>query len=129
MSPHFLHSVARRSERVAMDASVSLRRPGQLNYRVRIFDSSLHGCRVEFVERPSLEEQLWVKFDGLQPIEAEVCWIDGFMVGQISPSRSIRPCSIAWSAFAEPTAGRTSAAPMKRPPVSNGRCPGESGRW
>jgi PilZ domain len=81
MSPHLLNSVARRSERVALNASVSLRRSGQLNYRVRIFDASLHGCRVEFVERPSLEEQLWVKFDGLQPLEAEVCWIDGFMAG------------------------------------------------
>jgi PilZ domain-containing protein len=81
MSPHLLNSVERRSERIAMDASVSLRRCGQLSYRVRIFDASLHGCRIEFVERPKLEEQLWVKFDALQPLEAEVCWIDGFMVG------------------------------------------------
>lgn len=71
----------RRSERVALNASVSLRRSGQLNYRVRVFDASLHGCRVEFVERPQLDEQLWVKFDGLQPIEAEVCWIEGVAVG------------------------------------------------
>jgi PilZ domain-containing protein len=71
----------RRSERVALNASVSLRRSGQLNYRVRIFDASLHGCRVEFVDRPKLDEQLWVKFDGLQPLEAQVCWVEGFTVG------------------------------------------------
>jgi hypothetical protein len=71
----------RRSERVALNASISLRRSGQLNYRVRIFDASLHGCRVEFVERPNVDEQLWVKFDGLQPLEAEVCWVEGFAVG------------------------------------------------
>jgi hypothetical protein len=71
----------RRSERVALDAGVSLRRPGQLAYRVKIFDASQHGCRLEFVERPKLEEQLWVKFDGLQPLEAEVCWVQGFTVG------------------------------------------------
>ena len=71
----------RRSERVALDASVSLRRSGHLNYRVRIFDASLHGCRVEFVERPKVDEQLWVKFDGLQPLEAQVCWVEGFTVG------------------------------------------------
>jgi hypothetical protein len=72
---------ARRSERVAIHADVSLRRSGQHNYRVRVFDVSLHGCRVEFVERPQLDEQLWVKFDGLQAIEAEVCWLDGFAAG------------------------------------------------
>jgi hypothetical protein len=71
----------RRSDRVSLTGVVSLRRSGQLNYRVRVFDASLHGCRVEFVERPKLDEQLWVKFDGLQPVEAEVCWVDGFAAG------------------------------------------------
>lgn len=71
----------RRSERVSLDAGVALRRPGQLAYRVKIFDASPHGCRLEFVERPRLDEQLWVKFDGLQPLEAEVCWVSGFLAG------------------------------------------------
>ncbi|HET7606317.1 MAG TPA: PilZ domain-containing protein [Sphingomicrobium sp.] len=81
MSLPLNQSASRRSERVALDARVSLRRPGQLGYAVRIFDVSCHGCRVEFVERPAIDEQLWVRFDGLQPIEAEVCWIDGFTAG------------------------------------------------
>ncbi|HEX3423452.1 MAG TPA: PilZ domain-containing protein [Sphingomicrobium sp.] len=81
MSIPLLQPSERRSERIALDASISLRRPGQLNYRVQIFDASLHVCRVEFVERPRLDEQLWVKFDGLQPLEAEVCWVEGFTVG------------------------------------------------
>jgi hypothetical protein len=75
------NSSARRSERVALDAVVMLRRSGHLNFRVRVFDASLHGCRVEFVDRPELEEQLWVKFDDLQPIAAEVCWVEGFSAG------------------------------------------------
>jgi hypothetical protein len=75
------NSSARRSERVALDAVVMLRRSGQLNFRVRVFDASLHGCRVEFVDRPELDEQLWVKFDELQPIAAEVCWVEGFSAG------------------------------------------------
>jgi hypothetical protein len=75
------NSSARRSERVALDAVVMLRRSGQLNFRVRVFDASLHGCRVEFVDRPELDEQLWVKFDDLQPIAAEVCWVEGFSAG------------------------------------------------
>ena len=81
MNASNLQPIERRSERVPLSASVSLRRSGQLNYRVRIFNASLHGCRVEFVDRPNLAEQLWVKFDGLQPIEAEVCWIEGVAVG------------------------------------------------
>jgi hypothetical protein len=72
---------ARRSERQRLDATVSLRRPGQLSYRVNVLDASLHGCRVEFVERPNIDEQLWVKFDGLQPLECEVCWVQGFTAG------------------------------------------------
>ena len=75
------NSSARRSERVALDAVVMLRRSGQLNFRVRVYDASQHGCRVEFVDRPDLDEQLWVKFDELQPIAAEVCWVEGFSVG------------------------------------------------
>jgi hypothetical protein len=76
-----LQPYERRSERVALNASVSLRRSGQIKYQVHIFDVSLHGCRIEFVERPNLDEQLWVKFNGLQPIEAEVCRVDGCSVG------------------------------------------------
>jgi hypothetical protein len=81
MSPRFHLTSERRSHRVRLHAFVALRRSGQLNYKVRVLDASLHGCRVEFVERPKLDEQLWVKFDGLQAIEAEVCWIDGFTAG------------------------------------------------
>ncbi|HEV8407622.1 MAG TPA: PilZ domain-containing protein [Sphingomicrobium sp.] len=81
MGNPLLQPSERRSERIALNASVSLRRSGQLNYRVRIFDASLHGCRVEFVERPKLDELLWVKFEGLQPLQAEVCWVEGFTVG------------------------------------------------
>ncbi|HEX5258311.1 MAG TPA: PilZ domain-containing protein [Sphingomicrobium sp.] len=81
MTTPLFNTAARRSERVAIDAEVSLRRSGQLNYSVRAYDASLHGCRVEFVERPQLDERLWVKFDGLQPLEAEVCWVEGFAAG------------------------------------------------
>ena len=59
----------RRTERVAVNAEVALRRSGQLNYRVRVFDASPLGCRLEFVERPQLDERVWIKFDGLDPIE------------------------------------------------------------
>lgn len=74
-------ATARKSQRVHVAAEVMLRRAGHRGYRVRIFDVSPHGCKAEFVERPELEEHVWVKFDGLDSIEAAVCWVRGFDVG------------------------------------------------
>jgi len=64
-----------------MSAEVTLRRPGQTSYRVRIMDVSPHGCKAEFVERPKLDELVWLKFEGLDALEAIVCWVGGFEVG------------------------------------------------
>jgi len=72
---------ARKADRVAVNAEVSLRRPGQNHYRVRAYDASPLGCKLEFVERPELAERVWVKFDGLEAIEGQVCWVNGFVVG------------------------------------------------
>ena len=77
----FSERYERRSDRVAVNAEVALRRSSQLNYRVHAYDVSPHGCRLEFVERPELDERVWVKFEGLSAIEGLVCWIDGFLVG------------------------------------------------
>ena len=71
----------RRSDRIALDADVSLRRTGQNTYRVHVFDVSPHGCKLEFVERPKVDEHVWVKFEGLDSIECQVCRVDDFVVG------------------------------------------------
>lgn len=71
----------RRSRRVALGAKVMLRRSGQNNYRVNVYDISPHGCRVEFVERLDLEELLWVKFERLDALEASVCWTRAPLAG------------------------------------------------
>jgi PilZ domain-containing protein len=60
---------------------VRVRRVGQNAYSVRIFDLSPEGARVEVVERPRVGEQMMLKFDGLEVLQSEVCWIDGFIVG------------------------------------------------
>ena len=80
----------RKSARVGLSAEVILRRTGHGSYRVKIFDVSLHGCKAEFVERPELDERVWVKFDDLQSLEAMVCWIRGFEVG-LEFERPIHP--------------------------------------
>jgi hypothetical protein len=84
--PH--HS--RKADRIAVDAEVALRRSAQLNYRVRAYDASPYGCKLEFVERPELEERVWVKFEGLDALEGLVCWVNGFVVG-IEFARPIHP--------------------------------------
>lgn len=71
----------RKAARVAINAEVSLRRSVQLGYRVRAYDASPHGCKLEFVERPELAERVWVKFEGIDAIEGLVCWVDGFVAG------------------------------------------------
>src|SRR5438874_531353 len=56
--------VPRKEERVELAAELSLRRFGRANYKARLFDLAPTGCKVEFVERPLVDELLWVKFDG-----------------------------------------------------------------
>lgn len=75
---------------MALDAEVALRRSGQRNYRVKLFDLSPHGCKIEFVERPRLDEVVWAKFEGLDALEAMVCWIDG-SAGGLEFNRPIYP--------------------------------------
>jgi hypothetical protein len=71
----------RKSERTSLSADVSLRRLGQNSYRVHVNDMSREGCKVELVERPRIGEHMLIKFEGLEVLDGEVCWIDGFVAG------------------------------------------------
>ena len=73
--------MSRRTDRLPIEAEVRLRRAGSPAYPARVFDLSPEGCKVEFVERPALEEHVWVKFPGLESLQAEVRWIEGFAAG------------------------------------------------
>ena len=84
----------RRTPRVDLDAEVLLRRSMQINYRVRVYDISPQGCLVEFCEAPSLQELLWVKFEGLEALEALVCWTRGPLAG-LKFVRPIHPAVFA----------------------------------
>ena len=80
-APHRITSDASRRQtppscdRTQLRAEVNLRRPGHHNLRVTVFDASPCGCKVEYIDRPQLEEKLFVKFDGLEPLRANVRWI------------------------------------------------------
>jgi hypothetical protein len=71
----------RRSERTSLSADVSLRRLGQNSYRVKVNDLSPDGCKVELVERPRIGEHLLIKFEGLEILDAEVCWLENYVAG------------------------------------------------
>jgi hypothetical protein len=67
--------------RVSLDAEVGIRRSGMHPFRVRVFDASPVGCKIEFIERPAVAERVWVKFDGLEALEGTVRWVDGHIGG------------------------------------------------
>lgn len=69
------------SQRISISVEVSLRRLGQNQYKVRVNDLSPEGCKVELVERPRVGEHLLLKFDGFEVLDAEVCWVEGFVAG------------------------------------------------
>jgi hypothetical protein len=71
----------RSAARVGISSEVKMRRIGQPNFGVRMFDLSPDGCKIEVIERPRVGEKLMLKFDGLEVIQGEVMWIDGFIVG------------------------------------------------
>ena len=71
----------RNTDRIEAHAEVTLRKQGHRKYRVRLFDVSREGCKTEFVERPSPGSHVWIKFDGLEALDAEVCWVEGFQAG------------------------------------------------
>jgi hypothetical protein len=71
------HQQPRKSERHSLSADARLRRLGGAVYLVRVSDLSSHGCKVELIDRPREGEHMFVKFEGLEVLEAEVCWVDG----------------------------------------------------
>ena len=77
----------RQQERLRVQGEVTMRRAGKLAYRVHIYDLSPDGCRAEFVDRPAFAEHLWIKFDGMEALEANVRWIGGARAG----FRFVRP--------------------------------------
>jgi hypothetical protein len=71
----------RASPRVPVSVTVTLRRVGQRQYQVRVTDLSPEGCKVDLVERPRVGEHMHLKFEGLEVIVGEVCWVENFVAG------------------------------------------------
>ena len=72
--------VSRRTSRLEVTAEVVLQAQGNSN-RVSLFDLSTHGYNAELVERASVGDRMSVKSEGLEVLEADVCWINGLRAG------------------------------------------------
>jgi hypothetical protein len=81
MGEMYASSLPRKSERTPLSAEVMLRRAGRHNFNVKVLDASPFGCKVEFLDCPDLDERVFVKFDGLEGLEAYVCWVGDRVVG------------------------------------------------
>src|SRR6266496_988149 len=73
--------VERGANRNEVMGEISLRAAGRNSYRVRVLDLSTDGCKVELVDVPRIGDRMRVKFEGLELLEAEVCWIEGHTAG------------------------------------------------
>lgn len=73
--------LSRCSERSAATAEAALCRPGKPDCRARVLDLSPQGCRLEIAFHADVDDHVWIKFDGLEALEATVCWVAGFKMG------------------------------------------------
>src|SRR6185295_1404942 len=80
----------RKAERVSVAAEVWLRRMGKNAYQCRVFDLSPDGCKAEMIERPLVGERAVIRLPGIEPLEAEVRWVEGPNAG-LKFERSVPP--------------------------------------
>src|SRR4029078_3478244 len=80
----------RQSEPVSVGGEVSLRRMGKGGYQCRVYDLSPDGCKAEMIERPLVGERAVIRFAGIEPLEAEVRWVEGPNAG-LKFERSFHP--------------------------------------
>lgn len=80
----------RRHDRRPVEAQVAMRRLGKGSHRVRVYDISPSGCRVEFIDKPQLDENVVIRFDGLEGMHSEVCWTSPNCAG-LRFERAIHP--------------------------------------
>lgn len=71
----------RQDLRVALEADITLWRPGKHRFRARIEELSLHGCRAVFFDRPVNGDRVLVKFAELEPLTGTICWVGDGVVG------------------------------------------------
>jgi hypothetical protein len=71
----------RANQRVPLEVVASMRRLGMPSYSVNVTNLSPDGCKVDCVERPRVGEHLLLKFDELDAIDCQVCWVEDYFAG------------------------------------------------
>ena len=64
----------RQGVRCKLQAQVVLRRNNLDRFEVEVDNFSRHGCCLTFVDEPTLDERVSLKFEDLDLLEAMVCW-------------------------------------------------------
>ena len=82
--------IERHAARLEVPGEVAVRAPGHDSYQVRILDLSTDGCRMELVEQPKVGDLMMVKFEGIEVMDADVCWVEGHTAG-LKFDRPIHP--------------------------------------
>ncbi|WP_114226458.1 MULTISPECIES: PilZ domain-containing protein [Sphingomonas] len=71
----------RQGVRCKLKAQVVLRRSNWDKFEVAVDNFSRHGCCLTFVDEPTLDERVSLKFEGLELLGAMVCWVRHRQVG------------------------------------------------
>jgi len=71
----------RQGIRCKLKAQVVLRRANWDKFQVEVDNFSRHGCCLSFIDEPTLDERVSIKFEGLELMGALVCWVRHRQVG------------------------------------------------
>ncbi|MEP7130600.1 MAG: PilZ domain-containing protein [Sphingomicrobium sp.] len=71
----------RQSYRVPTDSEVAVKRHGGFGFQLQARNVSAGGCRVELIEMVDCGERVIVRLPALEPLGAEVAWVDGANAG------------------------------------------------
>ena len=71
----------RRSCRRPVDHEVGVKKLGGFGFQLPTLDVSPEGCRVELVEMVDAGERVIVRLPALEPLGAEVAWVQGANAG------------------------------------------------
>jgi hypothetical protein len=71
----------RQSRRVPVAAEFTVKKLGGFGFQLRAFDLSIGGCRIELIEMVDSGERVIVRLPALEPLGAEVTWVDGANAG------------------------------------------------
>jgi hypothetical protein len=71
----------RKSRRIAAEAEVSVKKLGGFGFQLQTRNVSAGGCRVELIEMVDCGERVIVRLPALEPLGAQVAWVDGANAG------------------------------------------------